>query len=70
MTSTMMNYSQNLQKNLKKSDTEPLNHGDQNENVNDQPKYDRRLSKRSAPVDADWRRRASNQFIDGNNYSN
>ena len=42
-------------KNLRQSDTEPLNHGDGNENVDDQLKCNRRLSKRSAAIDADWR---------------
>ena len=62
-----MNYSQDLQKNLKQSDTEPLNHGDTNENVNDQSKCNRQLSKRSAAIDADWSRHALNWFDDGEN---
>ena len=44
-------------KNLKQSDTEPLIHGDANKN--------RPSSKCSAAIDADWRRRALNQFDDG-----
>ena len=52
-------------KTLKQSDTELLNHGDGNENVNDQPKCKRRLSKHTAAIDADWRRRALNRFDDG-----
>ena len=55
--SAMMNYSQDLQKNLKQSDTEPLDHGDGNEDMNDQSKCNKRLSKRSAAIDAFWRRR-------------
>ena len=65
MMSAMMNYSQDLQKNLKQSDTEPLDHGDGNEDMNDQSKCNKRLSKRSAAIDAVWRRRALNQFDDG-----
>ena len=37
---------------------EPLNHGDTNKN--------KRLSKCSAAIDADWRQRALNQFDGGN----
>ena len=52
-------------KNLKQNDTEPLNHGDGNENVNGLSKCNRRLSKRSEAIDADWRRRALNRSGDG-----
>ena len=63
--SAMMNYSQDLQKNLKQGDTETLDHGDGNEDVNDESKCNKRLPKRSAAIDAVWRRRALNQFDDG-----
>ena len=53
------------QKNLKQSDMELLNHGDGNKNVNDQSNCNMRSSKRSAAIDADWRRRELNQFNDG-----
>ena len=42
-------------KNMKQSDAEPLNHGDRNDNVNNRSKCNRRLSKRSAAIDVDWR---------------
>ena len=57
-------------KNLKQSDTEPLNHGNENENVTDRLKCNRRLLKYSAATDADWRRRALNQFDDGGDQDN
>ena len=52
-------------KNLKQCDMELLNHGDGNKNVNDQSNCNMRSSKRSAAIDADWRRRELNQFNDG-----
>ena len=50
------------QKSLKQSNMEPLNHGDTNKN--------KRLSKCSAAIDADWRQRALNQFDGGNDQNN
>ena len=52
-------------KNLKQIDKELLNHNDENENVNDESKCNRRLSKCSAATDADWRRLALNRFDNG-----
>ena len=52
-------------KNMKQSDMELLNHGDENKSVNDQSNCNWRLSKCSAAIDADWRRRELNQFDDG-----
>ena len=55
-----------ISKKLKQSDTEPLNHGDGNENVNDQSICNRQLPRRSAAIDADWRRCVLNQSDNGN----
>ena len=52
-------------KNLKQIDKELLNHNDGNENVNDESKCNRQLSKCSAATDADWRRLALNRFDNG-----
>ena len=56
--------------NLKQSDTEPINQGDGNENVNNGSKFNRRLSKYSAAINTDWRRRALNRCYDGDIYNN
>ena len=66
----MMNYYQDVQKNLKQSDMEPFNHGDGNESVNDQSKCNIWVSNCSAAIDTDWRRRTLNQFDDGDHFDN